>query len=87
MVQKRRIRLSPKNPKRIRPVPEPRRVLHVGRNEPCPCGSGKKYKECHESAGQAFLKKMAKKRNMERVKEERGRLKAKGEPWYKRLFS
>ena len=20
-----------------------------GRNEPCPCGSGKKYKHCHES--------------------------------------
>jgi preprotein translocase subunit SecA len=23
--------------------PEPK----VGRNEPCPCGSGKKYKQCH----------------------------------------
>jgi preprotein translocase subunit SecA len=22
-------------------------VAHVGRNEPCPCGSGKKYKHCH----------------------------------------
>ena len=22
------------------------RVLKVGRNEPCPCGSGKKYKKC-----------------------------------------
>jgi len=20
---------------------------HAGRNEPCPCGSGKKYKQCH----------------------------------------
>ena len=20
---------------------------HVGRNDPCPCGSGKKYKNCH----------------------------------------
>jgi preprotein translocase subunit SecA len=20
---------------------------HVGRNDPCPCGSGKKYKHCH----------------------------------------
>ena len=20
---------------------------HIGRNEPCPCGSGKKYKHCH----------------------------------------
>jgi preprotein translocase subunit SecA len=23
----------------------------VGRNEPCPCGSGKKYKKCHGEAG------------------------------------
>jgi preprotein translocase subunit SecA len=22
-------------------------VPRVGRNEPCPCGSGKKYKHCH----------------------------------------
>ena len=22
-------------------------VPRVGRNEPCPCGSGKKYKKCH----------------------------------------
>ena len=20
---------------------------HVGRNDPCPCGSGKKFKSCH----------------------------------------
>ena len=26
--------------------PEPVRVTKVGRNEPCPCGSGKKYKKC-----------------------------------------
>ena len=24
-----------------------RRVVKVGRNDPCPCGSGKKYKQCH----------------------------------------
>jgi len=24
-----------------------RRVVKVGRNDPCPCGSGKKYKHCH----------------------------------------
>ncbi len=24
-----------------------RRVIKVGRNDPCPCGSGKKYKQCH----------------------------------------
>jgi uncharacterized protein YecA (UPF0149 family) len=22
----------------------------VGRNDPCPCGSGKKYKKCHGQA-------------------------------------
>jgi preprotein translocase subunit SecA len=22
-------------------------VPRVGRNDPCPCGSGKKYKHCH----------------------------------------
>ena len=26
--------------KRSRPLP--------GRNDPCPCGSGKKFKQCHE---------------------------------------
>ena len=26
--------------------PEPVRVVKIGRNEPCPCGSGKKYKKC-----------------------------------------
>lgn len=26
---------------------QPIRVEKVGRNEPCPCGSGKKYKHCH----------------------------------------
>jgi len=31
------------------PVNEPvvRRGAKVGRNDPCPCGSGKKYKQCH----------------------------------------
>ena len=23
--------------------------LHISRNDPCPCGSGKKYKHCHGS--------------------------------------
>jgi preprotein translocase subunit SecA len=22
-------------------------VVKIGRNDPCPCGSGKKYKSCH----------------------------------------
>ena len=25
---------------------EPKRVNKIGRNDPCPCGSGKKYKQC-----------------------------------------
>ena len=33
------------------PPPMPQATIHrdapkVGRNEPCPCGSGKKYKKC-----------------------------------------
>ena len=28
-------------------VKKPRKVSKVGRNDPCPCGSGKKYKQCH----------------------------------------
>lgn len=34
------IQLTPK----ISPGPA---IPHVGRNAPCPCGSGKKYKKCH----------------------------------------
>ena len=30
----------------INPKPAPRQVAKIGRNEPCPCGSGKKYKKC-----------------------------------------
>ena len=34
-----------------RPVPQTVRVgPKVGRNDPCPCGSGKKYKNCHGAA-------------------------------------
>jgi preprotein translocase subunit SecA len=30
------------------PAPQaPTAVKEVGRNDPCPCGSGKKYKKCH----------------------------------------
>ena len=35
------------------PTPQPvlaGRARKVGRNEPCPCGSGKKYKKCHGMA-------------------------------------
>jgi preprotein translocase subunit SecA len=29
------------------PAPFKRAMEKVGRNDPCPCGSGKKYKHCH----------------------------------------
>jgi preprotein translocase subunit SecA len=35
-------------PQRVQPV---RVEKKVGRNDPCPCGSGKKYKACHGGAG------------------------------------
>ena len=37
----------------VREAPRPREAVAVtaghkiGRNDPCPCGSGKKYKKCH----------------------------------------
>jgi len=34
-------------------VPFVRAVPKVGRNEPCPCGSGRKYKHCHGTLQQA----------------------------------
>jgi preprotein translocase subunit SecA len=34
-----------------KPVPQPVKVeKKVGRNDPCPCGSGKKFKNCHGTA-------------------------------------
>jgi preprotein translocase subunit SecA len=35
---------APQEPKQIQPVRVEKRV---GRNDPCPCGSGKKFKSCH----------------------------------------
>jgi preprotein translocase subunit SecA len=34
-------------------VPFVRAMPKVGRNEPCPCGSGRKYKHCHGTLQQA----------------------------------
>jgi len=31
---------------KVGPKPLPRQVEKIGRNDPCPCGSGKKYKKC-----------------------------------------
>ena len=36
------------NPKEEAAKPKPvRKKVNIGRNDPCPCGSGKKYKNCH----------------------------------------
>ncbi len=34
-------------PRRVVSSKQPIKNLKVGRNDPCPCGSGKKYKQCH----------------------------------------
>jgi len=61
-------------------------VAKVGRNDRCPCGSDKKYKDCHQSEGTKFLEKLARQEDKKRTKQARQRLKEQGVPWYKRLF-
>ena len=39
--------LATANPERNVAQPEVNLAPKVGRNDPCPCGSGKKYKHCH----------------------------------------
>ena len=39
--------------KQLAGQPVVREAPKVGRNDPCPCGSGKKYKQCHGRAGAA----------------------------------
>lgn len=67
-------------------TPLPRHSAKVGRNDPCPCGSGKKYKSCHEKEGKAFLEKLAREEDKQRLAEARAAMKEKGVPWYRRLF-
>ncbi|MCL4315726.1 MAG: SEC-C metal-binding domain-containing protein, partial [Gammaproteobacteria bacterium] len=38
---------APAEPAQERAAPFVRGERKIGRNEPCPCGSGKKYKHCH----------------------------------------
>jgi preprotein translocase subunit SecA len=43
------IRVTPQGQRNIAPTQKPapvRAAKKVGRNDPCPCGSGKKYKKC-----------------------------------------
>ena len=65
---------------------QPRQIAKVGRNDRCPCGSGKKYKDCHEKDGEAFLKKLAREDAKKRLREVREHLKEQGVPWYRRIF-
>lgn len=30
-------------------------MMTPGRNDPCPCGSGKKYKKCHAQWGSLYI--------------------------------
>ena len=39
------------SPKTAFPRLEPLRSTKVGRNEPCPCGSGRKFKKCCGASG------------------------------------
>ena len=41
---------QPQGPPRPQPTQPVRVEKKVGRNDPCPCGSGKKYKNCHGAA-------------------------------------
>jgi hypothetical protein len=75
----RRQRLSNQLSTRKSVVTGPRQAAKVGRNEPCPCGSGKKYKECHLKEGESFLQSL-------RDEERRRALIEQGVPWYKRWF-
>jgi hypothetical protein len=67
-------------------APAPRHIKKVGRNELCPCDSGKKYKDCHEKDGEVFLQKLAREESKVQLRELRERMKERGVPWYKRFF-
>ena len=49
--QQRAIESSRSSKERLEPIRN--RGERVGRNEPCPCGSGKKYKNCRPGPGRA----------------------------------
>jgi hypothetical protein len=61
-----------------------RHVVKIGRNDPCPCGSSRKFKDCHEKEGAAFLDRLALEDDRRRREEARERMKAEGVPWYRR---
>lgn len=46
MAEKERPRYEDLKPMKVAPTPRQMRRKKIGRNEPCPCGSGKKFKRC-----------------------------------------
>ncbi len=68
-------------------VTAPRAVPKIGRNDVCPCGSGKKYKDCHQSGGDEWLRKIAKQDEKARLKEYHAKLKEEGVPFWKRWIA
>ena len=73
-------------PKRLTFKTAPRQIPQIGRNEPCPCGSGKKYKDCHAAKGDAYLQELAEQKARAERKALNAQLKAEGVPWFKRLL-
>lgn len=71
------IRLSNMLPSRKSVVTGPRSLPKIGRNDLCPCGSGRKYKDCHLRDGEHYLKKLARQHEKQALREA-------GVPWYKR---
>lgn len=47
--QRRQLAPQVATPRSRQPAPSP--VAKVGPNQPCPCGSGQKYKRCHGKPG------------------------------------
>jgi hypothetical protein len=45
------------------------RLKNAGRNDPCPCGSGKKYKKCHQPADEEAERKRRGEEHAAAVKE------------------
>jgi hypothetical protein len=69
----------------LRSVPmETKRIYRVGRNQKCPCGSEKKYKDCHESQGEEFLQKLYRNREKEKLLAQQ---KKDGVPWIRRMLT
>ncbi|MBN1296568.1 SEC-C domain-containing protein [bacterium] len=40
------------------PKKPPKQAVRLNRNDPCWCGSGKKYKKCHHESDQNYFMKM-----------------------------